>query len=266
MSNTRVILVDDCRINREGLAALLAGQSIEVAYAWDLPSLLQQLEDAPTNLIVLNIGTRDGFTLLQVCLDLSPRTKVIVSGLSADRESEIVFCAEAGVAGLHLRTESFDHLMTLIREAGEGPALCSTEVTAILLRRLYSTTIQNGPDGDPGLLTAREREVLALLERGLSNQQIASQLSVTLHTVKNHVHNVLTKLGAGSRAEAAAAARRMRFNTGGTPEHTLGQSPIRSLISSERPPISLRRRGGPLQTARAEPEVKPDEDGGGGGI
>ena len=95
MSNTRVILVDDCRINREGLAALLAGQSIEVAYAWDLPSLLQQLEDAPTNLIVLNIGTRDGFTLLQVCLDLSPRTKVIVSGLAADRESEIVFCAEA---------------------------------------------------------------------------------------------------------------------------------------------------------------------------
>lgn len=219
------MLVDDCTINRECLAAQLRGQGFEVRCAWDLASMLLQLESSQTNLIVLNIEAADSATLLQVCLDLRPRTRVIISGLSRDRESEIVFCASAGVAGLHLRSESFQHLVTIIREADEGRLQCSTEVSAILLRHIYAAANRSSvaSDNNPGaaqsqdggnhdLLTAREREVLTLLEQGLSNQQIASHLSVTLHTVKNHVHNLLAKLGVGSRAEAAVVARRMRFS------------------------------------------------------
>ena len=209
----KIVLLDDCNINNQGLATLLSAHDIEAASAWDLPSLLQRLEENPNALIVLNIGVKDSVTLLRFCLEMSPHTRVIVTGLSTDKESEIVFCAEAGAAGLHLRNESLEQLLTLIRGAGEGSAQSSTEVTAILLRHLFSANTEPGPEPEANPLTAREREILALLEQGLSNQQIASQLSVTLHTVKNHVHNVLAKLGVDSRAAAAVAARRMRFST-----------------------------------------------------
>lgn len=214
MGTQKVVLVDDCNINNEGLAALLSAHDIETVSAPDLPALLQRLQENPNALVVLNISAKDSIPILRFCLEMSPYTPVIVSGLSLDRESEIVFCAEAGAAGLHLRTESLEQLLTLIRRVGEGSAQCSTEVTAILLRHLFAATnTEAGPEPDTNPLTAREREILALLEQGLSNQQIASRLSVTLHTVKNHVHNVLAKLGVDSRAAAAVAARRMRFST-----------------------------------------------------
>ena len=213
MDKPMVVLVDDCTINNEGLAALLSAQDIDTVRARDLPSFLQRLQENPSAVVVLNFGTRDSITLLRFCFEMSPSTRVIVTGLSPDRESEIIFCAEAGAAGLHLRSETLEQLLTLIRQAGEDSVQSSPEVTAILLRHLFSATTEPGPDRGTNPLTAREREVLALIEEGLSNQQIASRLSVTLHTVKNHVHSLLAKLGVDSRAGAAAAARRMRFST-----------------------------------------------------
>jgi DNA-binding NarL/FixJ family response regulator len=140
--------------------------------------------------------------LLQVSLDIDAAAKVVVFGLSTDREPEIVACAEAGVAGLHLRSESFAHLLELVSNASTGGAQCSSEVSAILLRRVYSLAHQPATDSKADLLTAREIEILDLIELGLTNQQIASRLSLALHTVKNHVHSLLTKLGVSSRAEA----------------------------------------------------------------
>jgi DNA-binding NarL/FixJ family response regulator len=75
------------------------------------------------------------------------------------------------------------------------------------MSRVYAFAANQNPDSSTESLTAREREVLHLITRGMTNQQIANRLSLTLHTVKNHVHNLLTKLGVGSRAEAVAVAR-----------------------------------------------------------
>lgn len=73
---------------------------------------------------------------------------------------------------------------------------------------------QQQPDseGRSELLTAREMEILELIDLGLTNQQIATRLSLALHTVKNHVHNLLTKLGVGTRAEAASMTRALRYS------------------------------------------------------
>lgn len=212
---TRVVVVDDGRLNRECLTAQLAANGVPAAAAWDIPSLLAELDRAVPDVILLNVATPDSATLLHLGLDLDESTRLVVFGLSSDNESEIVGCAESGVAGLHLKTESFDHLLTLIRGAHDGRAQCSPEVSAILLRRVYAFAAQTNPDAATEVLTARENEILDLIELGLTNQQIAERLSLTLHTVKNHVHNLLTKLGVGSRSDAVAVSRARRFtNTG----------------------------------------------------
>ena len=84
------------------------------------------------------------------------------------------------------------------------------------MRHVYALAGQQNQDSrDPGL-TEREHQILQLLTEGLSNQQIASRLSVTIHTVKNHVHNLFGKLGVGSRAEAVAIYRAMRYSSLGS--------------------------------------------------
>lgn len=207
VSGSGVVVIDDGRLNRECLAGQLRAHRVETREAWDLPSLVGQVGTVTPDLVLLNVGARDSSTLLQVSVDIHPNTKVVVYGLSIDREPEIVRAAEAGVAGLHLQSESFDHLLQLVRTAGSGPARCSPEISAILMRRVYALATQPNPDARIDSLTARENEILELLGYGLTNQQIATRLSVTLHTVKNHVHNVLTKLGVGSRTEAVAVFR-----------------------------------------------------------
>ena len=207
----RVIVIDDGQLARECLAFRLEANGLDVGTASDLPSLFAAIDHRKVDVILLNSSTPDSSTLLQVSVDIDAGTKVVVFGLSTDREPDIIAAAEAGVAGLHLRTESFDHLLELIATAGQGQAQCSSEVSSVLMRRVYAFAAQTNPDSSTDSLTARENEILELLEQGLTNQQIASRLSVTLHTVKNHVHSLLTKLGVGSRTEAVRVFRATRY-------------------------------------------------------
>lgn len=211
----RVVICDDSTLNRECLALALRANGIGSDGAWDLPSLFGRLETGLPDVFLLDIDTPDSATLLQVMLDFGPDVNVIVTGLSEDRESDIVSCAEAGVSGLHLRSESLDELIAMIRNPAGDDAVCSQKASAILLRRVYSLVGQANPESsDPGL-TDRETEILGLLEMGLSNQQIASRLTVSIHTVKNHAHSMFGKLGVGSRTEAVAAYQAMRRPTTG---------------------------------------------------
>jgi DNA-binding NarL/FixJ family response regulator len=85
-----------------------------------------------------------------------------------------------------------------------------------LLQRLSALASQpQNPLGER-ILTAREVEILGMLEAGMSNREIADRLCIAVHTVKNHVHSVLTKLGVATRAEAAASARTQRIGTVGS--------------------------------------------------
>ena len=80
--------------------------------AWDLPSLLAEVAADVPDIVLIDIGTDDAATLVQISLDIDPKTRVVVFGLSTDRESEIISAAEAGAAGLHLRSETYEHLLT----------------------------------------------------------------------------------------------------------------------------------------------------------
>lgn len=208
----RVVVVNDRRLQRECLVAQLTAEGFQVDGVWDLPSLLSTVPSSTPAVILIKSGTEDAATLMKASLVLGPSPKVVVFDLAVDRQSEIIGAAEAGVAGLHLRSESFEHLLDLIRTAGAGQARCSSEVSNILLRRVYSYARQINPDARTETLSAREAEILQLIAQGLSNQQISSRLTLSLPTVKNHVHRLLTKMGVGSRAEAVSVYRANQYS------------------------------------------------------
>lgn len=208
----RVLIVDDCRLSSECLTAQLAEQHVSAVCASDLESLLSQTGRTDWDVVLVSVNAQDSDTLLHVSLDLKPSVRVIVFGLAENKQSEIVACAESGVSGIHLNSESFEHLLELIHDrAKPGKAACSTTVSAILLKNDYAIARSENPALEAPLLSPREKQILELLEAGLSNQQIATRLSVTIHTVKNHVHKVLTKLGVSTRAEAVASNRARRY-------------------------------------------------------
>ncbi|MDV3128683.1 response regulator transcription factor [Mycobacterium sp. 21AC1] len=208
LHDTRILVVDDCTLYREYLAGAIASQGALVpGVAWDLPSLIAAFDATLPRVILLNMATRDSATLLRHALNMSAHVRVVVSGLSEDDESEIVACAEAGVAGYHLRNESLEDLLVLTHKVAAGESLCSPRVSAILLRRLSALASQRQPAAKELVLTAREIQILRMLELGLSNRDIAEKLCIAVHTVKNHVHSLLAKLGVSTRAQAAALAR-----------------------------------------------------------
>jgi DNA-binding NarL/FixJ family response regulator len=213
----RYLIVDDCTLHRENLAAVLLHHAESLpAVAWDLPSLCAALSAATSEIVLISMGTRDNVALLRLVRETCPEAKVIVVGISEDDEAAIVASAEAGVAGYHLKAESLDDLLAVISAVANGQSSCSPKISAILLKRLRTLAAQRQPESREFVLTAREVQILRLLEMGLSNRDIANQLCIALHTVKNHVHSVLGKLRVKTRAEAAAYSR------------SVGRSPLTS--------------------------------------
>ena len=199
-----VLIVDDCCLYREGLASIIEREPdvIGIGCAHDWPSILSSLDHNVPDLVLVNLASADSHILMAGVRDMSPSSLIIAIGVD-DAEHEIVACAEAGVSGYLLRSESFSSLMQLIRTVVVGEAVCSPRVTAALMRRLADLASERRAP----LLTEREDQILRLLDMGLSNQQIADRLCIEVRTVKNHLHNLFGKLGVSRRGEAVAAFR-----------------------------------------------------------
>ena len=204
-----LLIVDDCRLYREGLAVIIAREYSQVAVrtAHDMDSMLRTLDQRCSDVILLNLASVDSCALMRAARAQSPQSRLIVLGVSEDDEGGIVACAEAGVSGYHLRTGSLAGLVQLISSVIVGESLCTPRVAAVLLRRLAVLAAGGHSDSRGLALTQRETQIVHLLELGLSNKQIAAQLCIEVATVKNHVHNLLAKLGVHRRAHAAAVIR-----------------------------------------------------------
>jgi DNA-binding NarL/FixJ family response regulator len=119
-----------------------------------------------------------------------------------DSEETILQYVEAGIDGYVLRDDSVDELLQKIRAAHKGEAAISSQIAAALMQRVAELKEQCDDEADPEslqTLTPRETEVLDLLQKQLSNQEIADRLVIEVGTVKNHVHSVLKKLNLNSR-------------------------------------------------------------------
>ena len=210
-----VLVIDDCALHREVLAAMITMNGVaDVCSAWDVSSLVGVLEDVEPEVILLNVATCGRRLILRAATSLSPHAPVIAIGTSEDDEEGIIACAEAGVAGYHLRSDSFSDLVAMIAEVVVGRTSCPPQISAMLLNRLSALASQRQPSLQDSVLTTREVQILEMLELGKSNQDIAGELAITVHTVKNHVHNLLKKLGVSTRAEAAALSHTIQVDRG----------------------------------------------------
>lgn len=207
----KVVLATDVAFYREGLAAALSkAPGITLAGAaedaWSLASLARSCNP---QIALLDASMPDSFSC---ALDLHaelPGVRVVVMAIA--EEISVLPWAEAGVSGYVTRGTDLRGLVKIVRSVARGEFPCSPKVAAALSRRLadVSSTYAGAVRG-PTALTGREREILRLVETGLSNREIADGLVIEISTVKNHVHSILEKLGVATRGEAAALARRYR--------------------------------------------------------
>jgi len=196
----RVLIADDHAVVRQGLRSFLDLQDdIEVvAEAADgEQALAHAAELAPdVALVDLVMPRLDGIEVIRRLKEVAPATRAIV--LSSFIEDDKLFPAvRAGAAGYLLKDVQPQELVTAIRTVHGGGSLLHPAVAARLMKEFAT---------DP--LTPREREVLALLGRGMPNKRIARELDVAEKTVKAHVSAILAKLGVDDRTQAALFAVR----------------------------------------------------------
>ncbi len=204
----RLLLVNEIRLICNVIAATLEDEA-DIQVVGTATTVERALELAPQADIVL-VGTNlpDGgaLRLTQAIREAEFSVEVLVLGL-AESKAEILQYVEAGAAGYVLKDDSVEILLRNIRSVYNGKTRVSPEIAAALMARVTELSqLFNEAAAVPEAveLTPREQEVLQLIERDLSNQEIAEQLVIEVGTVKNHVHSILQKLNVSSRQDAAA--------------------------------------------------------------
>ena len=202
----RVLIVDDHEVLASSLAKTLDTEPdlLSVGVAGSLKQAAELIRTTAPDVLLLDLRLPDGDGVAAIgrLRELRPSMAVIVLTASPS-EHLMVAAVEAGVSGFLSKTRSLAEVTSAVRAAAVGEAVISPEMLARLLPRLGGT----GRVG-AATLTEREREILGLIAQGLSNAAIAERLVVSVNTVRNHVANLLAKLGARSKLEALSIAIR----------------------------------------------------------
>lgn len=204
-----LLLADDHTLFREGLASLLAEEpGLQViAHARDAEEAIELAVRYRPHVVLMDVrmpggGVRATREILRRC----PETRVIMLTVS-DEDEDLWGAIAAGAHGYLLKDATIEEVIAAIRHVVAGKAILDPTLTPRVLAWLAG--LPTPPVPALPSLTLREREILALMARGLTNKEIAAHLGLALPTVKLYARRLLRKLGVRSRAEAIAQARRL---------------------------------------------------------
>ena len=202
----RVLVVDDHQMFASSLAHALQSEPdlVVVGQATSISEAQLLVASTAPDVVLLDhrLPDGDGVSAIAELRGIRPSAQIVML-TAATSDRVLVAAMEAGAAGFIAKTQRLDDVIAGVRAAAAGESVVSAKLLTRLLPRLQR---QNG--GGAAVLTEREQEILDLLARGLPNADIAQELTISVHTVRNHVANVSAKLGAHSKLEVLAIAVR----------------------------------------------------------
>jgi len=212
----RILVLSAVRLLRDAIARALDGEGFSAVRFASPLTLPDDWADTAPDVVLADIGSPQMLERMRQVSALFPRARIIAFGVD-DNEADVLACVEAGAAGFLVRESGPADLRLAIDSVIRDELICSPRVAAALLRRAARVAAHTGlsstvrasasdstPTPTPTRLTARERQVLALVDRGMSNKEIGAALHISVATVKHHVHNILEKLQVRRRWAAAA--------------------------------------------------------------
>ena len=216
---TRLFILSDVRLFRDALGAVLRDVprfTVVGTAPYRLEAIHRILVWRP-DVLLADMTNHCTVDAVRTIAEAQPRLRIVGLGIR-EVDRDLIACSQAGVHAYLAPDATLDELTTLTESVARGESF-SRETTAALAGRIGVTSPERH---EPYELTFREREVLRLIERGLSNKEIAHELRIALPTAKNHVHNILTKLELPRRSHAAARLRHQEH----IPTRTSGEPAI----------------------------------------
>jgi len=216
MEKIRVLLIEDNRLLREGIATMLGeqGDFEVVARSEDGDAVyeLKRMNKYP-DVVLLDLGLQkqNSLLLMDLLKKEFPESKVIAMDILPD-EIDVVEFVKAGGAGFILKQASMDDFLNTIRKVAQGEKVLPPVLTNSLFSQIidFAANSVKSQIQESISLTRREREIIDLISEGLSNKEIAQRLHIATYTVKSHVHNILEKLALSTRLQVAAFAHTQR--------------------------------------------------------
>ncbi|MFY9825278.1 MAG: response regulator transcription factor [Thermoanaerobaculia bacterium] len=208
----RVAIVSGDRMFREVLTVLFGSGGVEVIASADPAALAEGTGEQDVDVVLIDAGYEPMLALTRVraARDRWAAAEAVILGVEQEDDSLVDF-VEAGAHSYVLQNASPEGLMSVVREVHSRRSPNSPRVVTAVLQRIASLAEFPVPSSrvtEP--LTPRETEILKLIARGLGNKEICQRLHITVQTVKNHVHGILTKLRVHHRREAV----RLGYETG----------------------------------------------------
>jgi two-component system, NarL family, response regulator LiaR len=208
----RVLVVDDHDLYRTGLASLLASQpDIEVvAQASNGRMGVRLANELRPDVVLMDLRMPDieGAEATREILARNSAMRVVALTVMADDDA-VAEVVEAGACGYLAKDTPIDSVAVAVRAAAQGAAWLSPRAAEVILGRLRRAEAETAAEPQPVQeLSTRELDVLRLIAQGMENSEIAEQLNISRRTAKNHVSNILAKLGLPNRVQAAIYAVR----------------------------------------------------------
>jgi len=208
----RVLLVEDHPITRDALTALLRRNDFTVVgAAADGAEAVELARRLRPQLVLLDLSMPGvgGLEALPRIRDAAPECEVVVLTASGTEEN-LLSAIRGGAAGYLLKSEPPDRIVGFLRGVAKGEAALSGAIARRLLDEVREGGTRGVPDEIARSLSAREVEVLLLLDEHLGTEEVAARLHISEHTVRSHVKSLLRKLGVSSRREALEALNAAR--------------------------------------------------------